>query len=129
MISEQRRRTRRNLSYYMPVLDAKTKKPRGIMTNISMGGFRLDSREPIPPGQFGRFRLNLTNDIAPNASLEFAGRSKWCRPDTYEPSTFNVGFEIVNISPDDVFIYRRVFEKCGTYTSGVEINKGDYLWK
>ena len=51
MINEQRRRTRRNLSYYMSVLDAKTKKPRGIMTNISMGGFRLDSREPIPPGQ------------------------------------------------------------------------------
>ena len=48
-------------------------------------------------------------------------------PRHYEPSMFNVGFEIVNILPDDVFIYRRVFEKCGEYTSGVEINKGDYL--
>ena len=129
MFKENRRMDRRTFSYYMPVTDAASAVQVGIMTDISLGGFKLDSRQPIPNGQVNRLRLDLTYDIAPQASVVFAGRSKWCRPDTIEPSTYNVGFEIFNLSPDDAAILKRVYEKYGMPVNGIGNNVGNYLWK
>jgi len=99
------------------------------MVDISPGGFKLDSREPIPNGSINRLRVNITNDIASQASLIFSGRSKWCRSDHIEPSIYNVGFEVINLSPMDALIYQRVFEKYGSQTNAIGNNKDNYLWK
>ena len=111
---ERRRIERRSFSYYMPVSDFATSQQAGVMTDISPGGFKLDSRQPIPAGKVNRFRLNLTSDLAPRAFLVFSGRSKWCQPDTLYPSIYNIGFEITNISPEDKPIFQRIFEQYGS---------------
>ena len=129
MVKEQRKMDRRNFSYYMPVTDAETAKQVGILTDISLIGFKLDSQQPIPNGQVNHIRLNLTYDLAPQAALVLYGRSKWCHPDYVEPSIFNVGFEIVNIAQDEKVILQRVFERYGTQNNGVGYNNGNYLWK
>ena len=129
MIKERRTMDRRNLLYYLQVTDATSTERVGIMVDISPGGFKLDSREPIPNGSINRLRVNITNDVASQASLVFAGRSKWCRPDHIEPSIYNVGFEVINLSPMDALIYQRVFEKYGSQTNAIGNNKDNYLWK
>ena len=129
MVKEQRKMDRRNFSYYMPVTDADSSKQVGIMTDISLIGFKLDSRQPIPNGQVNRLRLDLTYDLAPQAALVFAGRSKWCHPDYIDPSIYNVGFEIVNMLPDEKVIFQRVFERYGSQANGIGNNTGNYLWK
>jgi PilZ domain len=113
MLKEQRKMQRRDFSYYMPVSDAETAEHVGIMTDISLGGFKLDSRQPIPNGQLSHIRLELSYDLAPQAGLDLVGRSKWCHPDYVGPSIYNVGFEIVNILPDDKIILQRVLDKYG----------------
>ena len=131
MTKERRKIDRRNFSYYMPVTDAASTEQVGIMTDISLGGFKLDSREPIPSGQVNRLRLNLTNEIAPQASLVFLGRSRWCQPDYIDPSIYNVGFEVVNMPPGDTIIFQRMFEKYGSQADSSQTNsyQNNYLWK
>jgi len=129
MANEQRKSDRRDFSYYMPVTDADSSKQVGVMTDISLAGFKLDSRQPIPNGQVNRFRLDLTYDIAPQAALVLLGRSKWCHPDYVEPSIYNVGFEIVNMLPDEKVILKRVFERYGSKTNANGNNNENYLWK
>jgi hypothetical protein len=126
MARERRKIDRRNFSYYIPVTDAATTEQVGIMTDISLGGFKLDSQRPIPEGQVNRLRLNLTNEIASQESLVFVGRSKWCQPDYIDPSTYNVGFEVVNMTPSDAIIFQRMFEKYGSKNNNNQI--GNYLW-
>ena len=129
MVKEQRKMDRRNFSYYMPVTDADSSKQAGIMTDISLIGFKLDSWQPIPNGQVNHLRLDLTYDLAPQATLVLTGRSRWCHPDHVEPTIYNVGFEIVNMAPDDKVILQRVFERYGLQNNGIGNNKGNYLWK
>ena len=129
MVREQRKLDRRNFSYYLPVTDAESARQIGIMTDMSLGGFKLDSRQPIPNGQVNRLRLDLTYDLAPQPALVFAGRSKWCHPDSIDSSIYNVGFEIVNMLPEDKVIFQRVFERYGSQTNDTGNNIGNYLWK
>ena len=101
----------------------------GIMVDVSQGGFRLDSREPIPTGQIHHFRLDLTGELSPQASLVLVGRSKWCLPDYIDPSTYNVGFEIINMPAEDAHLLQRIFEKYGEQPNSRLVNKNYYPWR
>jgi len=117
MLKEHRKMERRDFSYYMSVSDAETDEHVGIMTDISLGGFKLDSRQPIPNGQLSHLRLELSYDLAPQACLDLFGRSKWCHPDNVGLSIYNIGFEIVNMLPDEKVILQRVCERYGSQTN------------
>jgi hypothetical protein len=129
MAAERRKLDRKGAYYYITVSDANTNRPRGIITEISLRGFKLDSQVPIPNGEVDFFRLNLTNEIAQRAFIAFYGRSKWCQHDPIDPSIYNVGYEIVSISAEDAPIYQRVFEKYGSSTFDYRVNNGNYLWR
>lgn len=126
-MAEQRKKERKNLSYYLPVSDVDSTKQIGILVDISPEGFKLDSPEPIPDGQVCHFRLYLTNAISTQDSLVFSGRSKWCRPDYINPSTYNVGFELVDMSPEDAQLFQNLFEKYGSKPQ--VFNSHKYPWK
>jgi hypothetical protein len=111
---EQRKRKRRNFSYYMRVTDSVTQKPIGHLSDISAIGFKLDSAQPLPVGEHYNLRLDLPNEVADKNFLVFMAQSKWCGTDKADPFTQNVGFEIINITPQDAAIYNRIIER---YTS------------
>mgnify|MGYP001244481292 CR=1 FL=1 len=123
----KRKIDRRDFTYYMQVKDETTKQTIGYLSDISSGGFKLDSPGEIPPGRDFRMHLDLTPDIAEKNSMVFIARSKWVTRDHVDPNTFNIGFEIVNISPSDMLIFQRMFEKYGS--QGMRKNSSDYLWK
>jgi hypothetical protein len=108
---EQRKRRRRNFSYYMQVTDSVTQKPIGYLSDISAVGFKLDSAQPLPIGEHYNLRLDLPNEVADKNFLVFMARSKWCSTDKADPLTQNVGFEIVSITPHDAAIYNRIIER------------------
>jgi hypothetical protein len=128
-VKENRKMDRRIFSYYLPVTEAESIQQIGVMTDISLGGFKLDSRGPIPNGQVNYFRLSLTPDISSRASLVFAGRSKWCHRDLVDPSVFNVGFEIVDLAPEDKPIYQLLFDKYGLKNNGLADRRTDFVWR
>jgi hypothetical protein len=98
-MSDKRKLPRRDFTYYMPVADALTKQLVGHLTDISTGGFRLDSLKQIPPEQDLQLQIQLTPDVANKEFMVFIARSKWSCPDRIDPNTYNVGFQIVNMSP------------------------------
>jgi hypothetical protein len=113
MVGDSRNFKRRQFGYYMQVFDEKTQKLIGHMADISEKGFRVDSPSALPVGTDFRVRLDLNGEVADKSFMVFVARAKWCKPDTYEPNSYNVGFEVINISPTDNAIFQRIVAKYG----------------
>ncbi|MEP0805395.1 MAG: PilZ domain-containing protein [Chloroflexota bacterium] len=127
-MADKRKKDRREFTYYMQVKDEATKQIIGYLSDISTGGFKLDCPRQIPPGQDFRMQIDLTADVADKTTMVFIARSKWCRPDHIDPTSFNVGFEIINMAPSDMMIFQRIFEKYGREQVSKK-GSTDYLWK
>jgi len=128
-MADKRKKDRREFTYYMQVKDESTKHVIGYLSDISTGGFKLDCPQQIPPGQDFRLQIDLTADVADKTSMIFIARSKWCHPDHIDPTSYNVGFEIVNMAPSDMMIFQRIFEKYGSEQAARRKGSDDYLWK
>lgn len=126
MAMERRKLNRRNFSYYMRVMDETTGELVGHLADISTGGFKLDCRQPVPLNRDFALRVDLTSEVANKTHMVFAARSKWCQPDRYDPSAYNVGFQIINMSASDLEVFARMFEKYGSTNKNSNL---DYLWK
>ena len=113
-MGERRRLERKKFSYYMRLIDSDTQELVGHLSDISTGGFKMDSQSPIPPNKDIRFRMDLTSEVANKPSMVFVARSKWCEVDPLDPFIYNVGFQLINISPTDIDIFNRMMEKYGT---------------
>jgi hypothetical protein len=129
IMAEKRKIARRDFTYYMPVTDDISKRLIGYITDISTGGFRLDSPKQIPPGQDFRMHIDLTSDIADKNSMVFIARSRWCHPDHVDPNTYSVGFEITNMDRGDMTIFQRMFDKYGSQNTLKGRSSNDYMWK
>ncbi len=125
---EKRRMERRKVSYYLPVTEPGSSKLLGVVMDISPSGFKLDSDEKIPVGMVKRFFINLPDEVAPQSARTFTGRSRWCHPDSYDPSSFTVGYEFLNASQDNVRFFMRLYEDYGTRENR-DYNRADYYWK
>ena len=128
-MADKRRLNRREFTYYMQVLDDATKQTVGYLSDISTGGFKLDCDQRIPVGRDFRLTIQLNSEIADKTNMTFIARSKWCRPDHIDPTSFNVGFEIVNMAPSDMIIFQRIFEKYGSQNATRNKSSDDYLWR
>jgi hypothetical protein len=98
----------------MQLFDHDTQELVGHLADISSGGFKLDSQNPIPTDKDFLFRMDLTNEVANKPFMVFVARSKWCDVDPLDPFCYNVGFQLINISPGDIEIFNRMLEKYGT---------------
>ncbi|NWG32967.1 MAG: PilZ domain-containing protein [Chloroflexi bacterium] len=128
-MANKRKKDRREFAYYMQVKDEATKQVIGYLSDISTGGFKLDCPQRIPPGQDFRLQIDLTAEVADKTSMVFIARSKWCQPDNIDPTSFNAGFEIVNMAPSDMMIFQRIFERYGKEQATKRKGTDDYLWK
>lgn len=117
---ENRKNERRSFTYYMQVLDASTSMLIGHLADIGDEGFKLDSLKPIAVEKDFRLFINLSKEISDKTTLTFAARSKWCKQDPSDPTSYIVGFLIGNMSQADRDIFHRMFEKYG-------VRKTNYL--
>lgn len=107
------RQARKELYYYKPVIDQDTQEIVGHLSDISSGGFKLDSQKPIPVNKDFRFRINLTSEVADKPFMVFVARSRWSNVDPLDPYVYNVGYQLIHISPGDLEIFNRMMEKYG----------------
>jgi hypothetical protein len=112
-VNERRKLKRISLSYYMLVMDAATHKTVGHLVDITPKGFMMDTQFQIPPNNEYRLRIDTTADVADKSFIELTARSKWVATDAVELGLFDIGFEIVNISPHDADIVKRIVGKYG----------------
>ena len=60
----------------------------------------------------------------------FISRRKWSHPYHIDPTSYNVGFEIINMSPDDMLIFQRMFEKYGSQNAAQKKGSSDdFMWR
>ena len=113
---ERRKTKRRNLSYYMPVLDPSTEEILGHLVDITAQGIMMDSQKIYPLNKDFKLRLNVTSDVANKSYIEFIARTKWCKPDSIEPYLYDIGFEIIKISNEDGAVIKAIVEKYGSHS-------------
>jgi hypothetical protein len=128
MVAERRKLSRRNFSYYMRVLDEVTGKLIGHLSDISTGGFKLDCSRPVPLKVDFQLRIDQTSEISDKGFMTFTGRAMWCQMDHYDPSIYNVGFQIVEMQPADYDIFIKMFNTYGTKTSPHHKSNSEYIW-
>jgi hypothetical protein len=104
---------RREFYYYKQLIDLDTRTLVGHMSDISVGGFKIDCINPIPVNKEFRLLINLTSEVADKPHMSFVARSRWCAVDPLDPYVYNVGFQLQNIAPDDFEIFNRMLEKYG----------------
>ena len=122
-MDDRRHQKRKDFSYYMRLVDNDTQDLVGHLVDISSGGFKLDSQSPIPINKDFRLRMDLTSEIANKPAMVFVARSKWCEVDPLDPFIYNVGFQLINISPADLEIIIRMMEKYGKTVRDKRIDK------
>jgi hypothetical protein len=110
---KRNRPQRREFFYYTQVVEDETRQVVGHLSDISSGGFKLDSQQQIPVNKDFQFRLNLTSEVADKPFMLFTARSRWCRIDPIDPYVYNIGFQLIHISPGDLEIFNRMMERYG----------------
>ena len=113
MAPERRKISRRSFSYYMRVMDEATGKLIGHLTDISTGGFKVDSTEPLQLNADIRLRIDQLGEISNKTSLTFKARPMWCRQDQFDPNMYNIGFKIMEMAPGDHEIFLKMFNAYG----------------
>jgi hypothetical protein len=59
--------------------------------------------------------------------MVFVARCRWCRIDPADLVSYNAGFEIVEMAPDDRLIFKHMSELYGS--DDPTKHSSDYLWK
>ncbi len=113
-MNNNRNSERRTFSYYMPAYDNRTEKILGHVADISAQGLRLDSQEQLPTNHKFEVRLELTGDMSVSPFMIFLAITRWCRPDEITPNVYNVGFEILEMHPEDIETYQRLIAQYST---------------
>ncbi len=123
---ERRKLDRRHFSYYMRVMNDTNGELVGHLADISTGGFKLEVQKPIPLNLDFKLRIDLTGEVSDKSYIVFIARTKWCQPDHIDPTSYNVGFQLISITPGDLDIFSRMFDKYGSKKKDAS---NDYLWK
>ena len=106
----------------MQIFDHDTQELVGHLADISSGGFKLDCQKPIPMDKDFLFRMDLTSEVASKPFMVFVARSKWCDVDPVDPFCYNVGCQLINISPGDIEIFNRMIETYGKKHDNMRID-------
>ncbi|MFZ5881563.1 MAG: PilZ domain-containing protein [Chloroflexota bacterium] len=128
-MAERRQNDRRQFSYYMRVFDDASGQLVGHLTEISTGGFKLDCTQPVPANQQHVLRIDLNNEIAEKQFMVFTAISRWCQQDRFYPTSYNVGFQILEMHPGDMDIFIRMFERYGSQSQSHTSSDFDSLWR
>jgi hypothetical protein len=111
---ERRTTPRKKVSFYLRVLNDDTQEIVGHMVEVSSAGFRLETLAPFVPNQDHYLRLELTPDLGDVPYIVFIARSKWCKMDDIQPNLYQVGFEVVEVMPEDKVVFERVLKNYGS---------------
>ncbi len=110
---ERRKYKRRNLIFYIPVIETGARRTLGRISDISPRGFKLDSEYQLHLEKDFHLGLNTTPNVVDIDFIGFVARSKWCKPDAVEPCQYYIGFDIIDISPHAAEIVQCIVDKYG----------------
>lgn len=128
MANNKRKLPRRNFSYYMRVLDKHTGDLIGQISDMSTGGFKLESSTPVAVGLTMELCIDQLSEISGKSFIIFTARTRWCERDPYDPTIYNVGFQLVDMTPADYDIFVKMFNSYGEQKQTHHKSNTDYIW-
>ena len=128
MASNKRKLPRKNFSYYMRVLNKDTGELIGQITDISTGGFKLESSKPLPVNLNMELCIDLVNQISAKSYIVFSACTRWCSKDPYDPTIYNVGFQLLDMTPADYDVFVKMFNSYGEQKQSHHKSNSDYIW-
>jgi hypothetical protein len=108
----KRKVKRIHLVYYLLVFDRKTDRLVGHVVDITTGGMKLMSKEPIKPDTVYDFRMALPDDLGTSREIAFQAKSVWSKNNLYS-DFFGTGFTFEKIADEDVAIIGDLIDKFG----------------
>jgi hypothetical protein len=111
-MTARRKFKRRYLMYYSRVFDRKTGRVLGYLVDLTPEGIMIISEEPIETEQTFRLRMDLPEGLSTKGNLDFEAASVWCKADI-DPHFYGTGFQISEVSPDDIALIERMIQEYG----------------
>ena len=128
MASNKRKLPRKNFSYYMRVLKKDTGELIGQITDISTGGFKLEGSKPLPKNVNMELCIDQVNQISAKSFIVFSACTRWCELDPYDPTIYNVGFQLLDMTPADYDVFVKMFNSYGEQKQSHHKSNSDYIW-
>ena len=101
MVLEQRKLKRRQLIYYLKVMDSQTEQPIGRLVDITTEGLMLVSSQPIALDKVYSLKMDLPAEMNQLKSVKFDAQSLWSNRDV-NPDFIDTGFKFVDVSSNDI---------------------------
>ncbi|MBI3165320.1 MAG: PilZ domain-containing protein [Anaerolineales bacterium] len=128
MTANKRKLPRRNFAYYMRVLDKNTGELIGQISDISTGGFKLESSKTVAVGLTMELCIDQMSQISEKSFISFSARTRWCERDPYDPTIYNVGIQLLDMTPADYDIFVKMFNSYGEQKQSHHKTNSDYIW-
>jgi hypothetical protein len=113
-IENKRIKHRRNLYYYLKVIDVETDEMLGKIVDLTTGGMMLVSDSSMEIGVVKKAKIILDNNLfnlLPN-SLNVIFTTQWSKPDV-NPENFVTGVKFVDLSDKDSATIDQIIRKIG----------------
>ncbi len=112
-MGERRRAERHSITYYIQLMDSSNQKVIGNLVDISTTGIRIDGTLSLPVGREIHIRMDTTQATVDMLHIDFVARVKWCQADLISPGLFDIGLDLISISPSGAKALNHVAEKYG----------------
>lgn len=104
---DKRREKRKQLIYYLRVVDRNTDKLFGQLVDITTEGMKLVSEKPVEPDTTYELKMLLPEEIENRKEVYFEANCQWCKRDV-NPNFYSIGFEFIRISTQDINIIKNL---------------------
>ncbi len=109
-MTEKRIYKRRQLIYYMKVLERDTSALIGYLVDLTPEGLLLMCETRVDPGGKYNLKIQMKKEAGDNDYLTVSAKCKWCHKEMYA-DFFDAGFEMTNISGDEQKKIEQIIEK------------------
>jgi hypothetical protein len=109
---ERRRATRKQVRYFLTVLDQNTSEQIGLLVDLNTVGAMVIRETKFEIGESSKIRIVLPEEIDGAKFIDIDVKSKWCEKDI-NPSFYAVGFEIQSISEKNKLLIVRLMNAFG----------------
>jgi hypothetical protein len=102
---EKRKLKRRNLIYYLRVVDRANNRLVGRLVDLTTEGMMLISENPLASNQTYHMKMVLPAEIDLTREIHIDAQSQWTKPDV-NPELYATGFHFLRVSPQDIGIIK-----------------------
>ena len=111
-MDDRRKLRRKYLAFFTRVFDRNSGQLLGHLADLTAEGMMIISEKPLRTDETYTLEMDLSGAFFEKERLNFRAESIWCKPDI-DPTFYNTGFRLINMSTDDIDIIERIIQEYG----------------